>query len=318
MFIEQAFRTRHEFWRYIVGILVIIAFSVLGQLPLGLVLILKNSDAAQTVGQDAMKNLMEASHLSSNMFTFLMLLSFVFTLFGIFIAVKYLHGQSLTSLTTGRQKIDWKRFFLSFSIVAVVTIVSTAFDYFNNPENYELNFQLVPFLILLVMSLVLIPIQTSTEEYLFRGYLMQGLGTLTKTRWIPLILTSIIFGALHFSNPEVSQFGNILMVYYIGTGLFLGIITLMDDGLELSLGFHVANNLIGILLVTADWSAFQSESVLRDTSNPDGAGMETFFPLLVVYPILLILFSKIYHWKNWKKRLLGRVEPPKDSNSKLR
>jgi hypothetical protein len=35
-----------------------------------------------------------------------------------------------------------------------------------------------------------------------------------------------------------------MFVYYIGTGLFLGI-TLMDEGMELALGFHAANNLVG-------------------------------------------------------------------------
>jgi hypothetical protein len=36
-----------------------------------------------------------------------------------------------------------------------------------------------------------------------------------------------------------------MFVYYIGTGLFLGILTLMDEGMELALGFH-ANNLVGL------------------------------------------------------------------------
>ena len=37
----------------------------------------------------------------------------------------------------------------------------------------------------------------------------------------------------------------------------------MDEGLELALGFHAANNLIAVLLLTADWTAFQTHSILR-------------------------------------------------------
>ena len=37
----------------------------------------------------------------------------------------------------------------------------------------------------------------------------------------------------------------------------------MDDGLELAIGFHAANNLIAALLVTADWTVFQTESILN-------------------------------------------------------
>ena len=35
MFIAQAFKVKHEFWRYIVGSVVIIIASIIGQLPLG-------------------------------------------------------------------------------------------------------------------------------------------------------------------------------------------------------------------------------------------------------------------------------------------
>ena len=76
---------------------------------------------------------------------------------------------------------------------------------------------------------------------------MQGIGIASRNKWIPLLLTSFIFGSLHFFNSEVDKIGNIAMVYYIGTGFFLGIITLMDEGMELSLGFHAGTNLIIVL-----------------------------------------------------------------------
>ena len=97
------------------------------------------------------------------------------------------------------------------------------------------------------------------------------------------------------------------MIYYIGTGIFLGILTLMDDGLELALGFHAANNLIGALLLTSDWSAFQTNSVFKDTSEPS-AGFEILVPLLIIFPLLLLIFSKKYNWSNWKEKLTGTIE----------
>ena len=93
---------------------------------------------------------------------------------------------------------------------------------------------------------------------------MQGFAKLTRNRWLPLILTSIIFGMLHVFNPEIVKLGMWLLFYYIGTGFFFGIMTLMDEGIELALGFHIANNLITALLVTADWTAFQTYSVLKE------------------------------------------------------
>jgi membrane protease YdiL (CAAX protease family) len=107
-------------------------------------------------------------------------------------------------------------------------------------------------------------------------------------------------------NPEVEKMGLIIMVYYIGTGLFLGIITLMDDGMELSLGFHAANNIATALLVTSEWSALQTESVFKDVSAPS-VSYEILIPVVVVFPLLLIIFSKKYNWSNWKEKLTGKI-----------
>lgn len=220
--------------------------------------------------------------------------------------VKFIHGQSIRSLTTSRKKIDWKRIFFSFTIWGIFVVVSTLVLYFLSPESFVINFDPVKFFPFLILAILLIPLQTSFEEYFFRGYLMQGIGVVTKSRLIPLIITSVTFGLMHIANPEVGKLGPIIMVYYIGTGFFLGIITLMDEGLELALGFHAANNLIGALLVTADWTAFQTHSILKDVSEPS-AGFDVLFPVLVIFPILLFIFGRKYKWTNWKEKLTGKV-----------
>ena len=135
---------------------------------------------------------------------------------------------------------------------------------------------------------------------------MQGIGIAAKNKWVPLLITSFIFGIMHIANPEVEKIGYIIMVYYIGTGLFLGILTLMDEGMELALGFHAANNLITALLVTANWTAFQTDSVLKDMSEPT-AGLDILIPVFIIFPILLFVFSKKYKWINWKEKLTGKV-----------
>jgi membrane protease YdiL (CAAX protease family) len=94
--------------------------------------------------------------------------------------------------------------------------------YYYSPTDFVLNFKPIPFAILLIIGVVLIPIQTSSEEYIFRGYLMQGFANLARNKWF-LLMTSVIFGGMHIFNPEVSKIGYIILVYYIGTGLLLGL-----------------------------------------------------------------------------------------------
>lgn len=222
--------------------------------------------------------------------------------------VKFIHNQTILSLTTSRKKVDWNRVFFSFSLWGGFTVVSTLVLYYLAPENFTINFNASKFFVFLILALFLIPLQTSFEEYLFRGYLMQGIGVVTKSRLVPLIVTSVLFGVMHIANPEVGKLGLIIMIYYIGTGFFLGIITLMDEGLELALGFHAANNLIGALLVTADWTAFQTDSILKDISEPS-ASFDVLFPIFVLFPILLIIFGRKYSWSNWKEKLTGPIRP---------
>lgn len=232
---------------------------------------------------------------------------------GLLFWVKFVHQQSLTSFTTSRTKIDWKRVFFAFFLWGIFVVASILLSYYSSPENYTYNFKPVPFFIFLFLAIILIPLQTSFEEYFFRGYLMQGLGLATKSRWFPFVFTSVAFGLMHIANPEVGKMGYIILIYYIGTGFFLGILTLMDEGLELALGFHAANNLFGALLLTSDWSAFQTHSILKDAAEPS-AGFEVILPVFIIFPILLFVFSKKYGWKNWKQKLFGPLQYNENTN----
>jgi len=220
--------------------------------------------------------------------------------------VKFVQNQSITIITTSRKKIDWKRIFFSFFLWSFISISMVIVSYFLNPESFLFNFKMHKFLVFLVIAILLIPLQTSFEEYLFRGHMLQGIGLFTNSRLIPLVITSVLFGLMHIANPEVGKIGYIIMVYYIGTGFFLGVITLMDEGLELALGFHAANNLIGALLVTSDWTAFQTHSIFKDVSEP-AAGFDIIFPVCVIFPILILIFAKKYKWNNWNYRLTGNL-----------
>ena len=305
MYIKQAFNYKHDWWLYIAGIAIIFIAVIIGQIPYTVILIAKAADAGLDLQYLDMSQIMKLLNLNLNLF--LMLLSFAIGLLGIFFVTKILHKQSIRSLTTSRSKIDWRRFWFSFLFWGIISSGFVLVDHYMYPDNYIFNFKLVPFLILAVIAVILVPLQASFEEYLFRGYLMQGLGVLCKNKWVPLVVTSSLFGLLHISNPEIDKLGYILLVHYIGTGFFLGVITLMDEGLELALGFHAANNLFTALLVTADWTAFQTHSILRDVSDPDIGSSEIFASVGIVYPILIFIFAKVYKWTNWKDKLLGPV-----------
>ena len=295
MYIEQGYKGDIGLWKYFV-----IPVGFIGFMAVNYIFTI-NSDIDVEV---AMAKMIE--QIGSNLVLILLLLPLVAGFFVVLGWTFLVHRQSITSLTTSRKKVDWKRIFFAFALWGGITTIFTLIDVYASPQDYQWNFNVTKFIPMAIIAILLIPLQTSFEEYLFRAHMMQGLGILTRRRWVPLFVTSIIFGLMHIANPEVEKLGIGLMVYYIGTGFFLGILTLMDEGLELALGFHAANNLITALLVTADWTAFQTDSIYRDISEPT-LGLDAYIPVFVVFPILLLIFSKRYQWTNWKDKLFGRV-----------
>ncbi len=251
------------------------------------------------------KNPLDIYALPKNTLLFVLLFPFCVSLFVFVFLLKKIHKQSLKSIITAKKKINFKKIGFSFFITAILLLVVTVVQYFLFPNVFEWQFSLKPFLIMTCIALVFIPFQSGFEELIFRGYLMQGLAKLFRNRWAPFITTSIIFGGLHFFNPELQKLGNIHIITYILAGFSFGLMTLMDDSIELALGSHIANNLIFCLLLSAEWTVFQTHSVLKYVGIPSFA--TEFIGVLVLDGILILIFAKKYKWTNWREKLFGKL-----------
>lgn len=299
LFLENCLPEKSNFLYYLIGSLIIIIFNLIGQIPL--FYYVSKSVSSEHVNTGTLDIL---NSLDSNLAYFLILFPFLIAFLGFIFVIKKLHRQSFKSVTTSRSKIDIKRIIFSFLYWTTLSSIIFFSDLIISPDNFELNFKVFPFLIMLIISIIFIPFQSALEEYIFRGYLMQGFSKMFNNRWMPLILTSFIFGSLHYFNPEVDKLGPGLIIYYIGTGFFFGIITLMDEGIELSIGLHVANNLMTAILVTAEWTSFQTESIFKDVSEPS-LGVELVVFLFIVYPLTMYIFSKKFNWFNWRNKIFS-------------
>ena len=298
MFIEQAYKGNNEWWRVLLTTL----FST-GIFILNFIMFLVLPKEAIDDTYDIMKSMPKIVALMVNLVPFVLLLALLFTL------LYTLHQRNVLSLTTSRKSVDFKRIFFSFGLIVFFTLLTFGVSYFRDHSDIVWNFHPVKFLLLFLVSMALFPFQIGFEEYLFRGYLMQQIGIVAKNRWMPLIATSVVFGIFHSANPEVAKMGYGVMAFYIGTGFLLGIMTLMDEGLELSMGFHLGNNLMAALLVTSDYSALQTDAVfkLSGKENPADTLNEMIISMVIIYPIILFCLAKKYNWTNWKEKLTGKV-----------
>jgi membrane protease YdiL (CAAX protease family) len=302
MFIEQAYKGNNTWWRVFITTLFTAGIFI------------ANFVAYFMMSKEQMDEVYKSMQDVPNNWSLIINLSpFIFLLGGLFYLVRNLHHRSILSLTTSRSTIDYKRILFSFSVVVLSTILVFIVSYFYDNSNIIWNFNPLKFSILFFISVLFFPCQIGLEEYLFRGYLMQQIGIIAKNRWFPLVLTSVVFGLFHSANPEVEQMGYGVMVFYIGTGFLLGIMTLMDESLELALGFHLGNNLLAALLITSDYSVIRSDALFKysGVENPNDVLNEMIISIAIVYPIILYIFAKRYNWTDWKSKLTGKIQVPK-------
>ena len=263
-FIEKSFTGKNQWYLYICSLLIIFIATQIGSIPFSLVKIWENKDVVLSSGGQ-MDNLQLNLSISSLSDLALVLLSFVVGFFAIFFVVKYVHNKKYTDIVTGRNKIDYGRILFAIAVWGGISLVVVFLPLcFSLNASLVYQFDIEKFIPLLIISLLLFPFQIGFEELLFRGYLMQWSIVLFKSPWVALVLTSILFGVMHMNNPEVAKFGTTLMLpQYIIMGFILGYLAVKDNGLELSIGMHLVNNVFLALIISADYAVFQTDSIFR-------------------------------------------------------
>jgi membrane protease YdiL (CAAX protease family) len=255
-----------------------------------------------------------AMGISENLGLLLMLIPFIIGLLTLYLFIKYLHGRTFSETINGTKKIRWRRIFSGFGVWFLLMFVYFLIAYMISPENFLFQFNVKTFLPLLFIAVIFIPIQTTFEELLFRGYLGQGIGVWTKNRWFVVLIPAILFGLMHLMNPEISTYGVwAAMPQYILFGLIFGFVSVLDDGIELSMGMHAANNIFACLFVTYESSALKTSAIFKqDTVNMQA---ETIV-LLVAGLLAMLFFAKKYKWN--LSIMNKRIKPVQEINIEMK
>lgn len=228
---------------------------------------------------------------------FMMLFPFVAGMAAFALLVKPLHGRSFRITLTGKSRFRWNHMFISFIVWTVLSGIYLFVYLKIEPANFTLSNTTITLLYISLIAIALIPFQAGLEEVVFRGYLMQGFGSLLRYRWFPVLITSILFGLMHGLNPEVKEYGFFTMMpQYIVFGLIFGIVAVMDDGIESAIGAHAANNIFLVIMVTHESSALQTPALYEQTTIYPW----TEFTGLVISGLLFIMILKvIFRWADF-------------------
>lgn len=266
-YLDLARLGHNAWWRYALGAL-IIAGSWLG---LGLLPYLLLSAAGITGPR--------VDFVAVNLSIFAMLA-------GLAVTMKWLHRRPLLSLVTPSERIDWRRMRRGALLWLAIAAVLSLAEFLLFGERFYLSFNAARFFPFLLLVLLLTPLQAATEELVFRGYVMQGLGQLSRRPALVAILSSVVFTMPHLLNPEVLQHGVVLMAAnYFAIGMLLATVALRDGRLELAIGIHVVNNVFLALVANYEESALMTESIFTARE------LDPYYSL-----IALIAGAVVFHW----------------------
>jgi membrane protease YdiL (CAAX protease family) len=88
---------------------------------------------------------------------------------------------------------------------------------------------------LLALVLVLVPLQAVGEELVYRGTLLQAVGSFTRSPWPAIVIAGALFTISHGLRIEVDAAIAVL-------GVCAGWLTVRTGGLEAAIGYHVMLN----------------------------------------------------------------------------
>ncbi|MFA5836135.1 MAG: CPBP family glutamic-type intramembrane protease [Bellilinea sp.] len=286
-YIDPARGENNQFWRYLLTFFAILWFS----LGAGVIL------AVVAIAVEGSPDITTYSNVTMLLLT---MLPFPFALLALWGGLKLLHKRGLMSLLHPGGGFSWAKVLLSGAIWFVLAGASDLVLWLIDPANYSFNFNPAAFFPFLLLTLVLVPVQTSTEELIIRGYLTQWMGRFSQKIWLPLIVPAVVFMALHGLNPEVGAYGMLLTLpLYLGIGLLLGWVTLKSGGLEMALGLHAANNLYATLLVTFPNTALPSPALFN---------IKVYDPLLALVQLVIVMVLYLGILYAWKRSWLAQEE----------
>ena len=203
-------------------------------------------------------------------------------------------GRHPRALWSVANRFRWSMFWLAFAVAGGYNAAMILLDAFAaggftgpNPEIYNEDF-----LVSIVVVVVFVPLQATAEEVVFRGSVVQALGSWCRSPWVAYLLGIPLFVIGHDYDPA----GLFLVGIFATVCCFFVHIT---GGLEVAVALHIINNLA---------VEYQKAAGLFDVELLDRPSIILMSELsnYVLVGILLLVFRK----HSPRRRYLQQLPPP--------
>ena len=173
-------------------------------------------------------------------------------------------------------KVFWRVFPVAFLCITI-PILFMELVVHHHYSDFSVRFTLGGFIVLTILG----PLQCIAEEYIFRGFLMQTLGSWVRVPIIAVIIQSLIFAAGHPYN-RIGQIGIFI------TGMVFAVSAWLGRGLEVPAAMHICNNMTIFYLQGLNMTTISSQSDMEEIIFDVVTG--------AIYLIFIFALSKKTKW----------------------
>jgi membrane protease YdiL (CAAX protease family) len=179
---------------------------------------------------------------------------------------------------------SWRRFALGAAICTGLSVLSAAADYTLAPRGFSLTAGSTTWAFVAAAALALC-VQSFTEEFIFRGWLTQGLLLATRRPALASAGSGLLFGSLHLSNGVPQA---VSAAFF---GFVTSLIAIRTGGIALTFGLHFANNLFGAVAVVSSDDVFHGLPAVITQRTPQLTWFDVGFEMAGLALVLwLIVF----------------------------
>lgn len=195
----------------------------------------------------------------------------------LWIATKIVRDRPFSSYSSSRGGWNWKLFgkcmLLALVIVGIPGVISNLIIGGDGVNR----FSVASFIALTILG----PLQCMAEEYIFRGFLIQTIGS-----WVRIPIASIFIAALVFASGHPYSIAGVISVLI--SGLIWGFMAKITRGLEASSAAHIVNNM----------SVFYMMGLGMTTLSSNVSTLDMVFSVAkdIVYMLAILLIAQKLHW----------------------
>ena len=274
----------------IVGVLFFIFYLLFAGLLMAGMVFIAGQGATPDVFIERLKSMFansyDAMELADAMQSIVSLGSVAVMIPALWLASAIVRDRPFSSYSSSRggwsSKVFWRTFPVAFICIGIPIIIDNLF-YYHNLGNFQMKFTLASFAVVTILG----PLQCIAEEYVFRGLLMQTLGSWFRLPIIAVMLQSVIFALMHPYNT-IGQIGIFV------SGCVFALSAWIGRGIEVSSAYHIANNMTifymqGMNLATIESNTNMHDLLLELCTN-------------AVFVLLIFIISRRHNWFNKIRR----------------